>query len=243
MMKPGPLDRLIFFDLETGGDNPRIHPITEIGAVACCSESLRILDEFHQHILFDPKECDPRFYSKRKYHAKWWQSAKSPQEVAREFSQFLKDHCTFTVRRHDGSGCFQTTQLIAHSAEKHDGPFLKTWYDRLGMKLPAHPLILCSKQRAMFLFYEHKSLTPPGSYSLERLAEYFDTKTKPDHTALTDSKALHEVYQAITKHMLDITETQQLYLEALTERTGLSWNQLLNQALNSIVRQIKDIAA
>lgn len=95
----------------------------------------------------------------------------------------------------------------------------------------------------MFLFQEHKSLTPPGSYSLERLAEFFDVKTKPDHTALTDAKALREVYMAMTKHMLDVTETQQLYLEALTDRTGLSWTQLLNRAINSIVSEIKDIAA
>lgn len=242
-MKPGPIDRLIFFDVETGGGDPKLHPLTEIGAIACCSQSLRIVDEFHEHILFDPRDCDPRFYSDRKYHQEWWQSARDPQLVAREFALFLRDHSTFTATRNDGSGHFQTTQLIAHSAEQHDGPFITTWYERLGVKFPAHPLILCSKQRAMFLFYEHKSLTPPGNYTLERLADYFDVRTKPNHTALTDARALLEVYQAITKHMLDVTETQQLYLEALTERTGLSWTKLLNRAINSIVNEINDIAA
>lgn len=78
--------------------------------------------------------------------------------------------------------------------------------------------------------------------TLKRLAEYFDVPTKPDHSALTDAKSLLEVYQSMTKHMLDVTETQQLYIEALTERTGLSWNKILNRAINSIVSEVQDLA-
>jgi len=239
-LKRGPAERLVFYDLETGGSNPHRHPITEIGAIATCAKSLAILDEFHCRISFDPNECEPRFLSSKKYQD-WPTTALPPQEMARDFAGFLRNHATLSIKKRDGSGCFQAAELVAHNAERHDGPFLKAWFQRLGEYLPASPLQLCVKQRAMFLFREHRTLTHPGKFTLQRLADYFDISTKPNHSALVDARSLREVYQAINSHMHDITESQRLYLDVLVEQTGLTSQQLLNRAINNIVRQIRDL--
>ena len=63
------IDKLVFFDLETGGLDPKRHPITEIGAIAVFTESLQAIEELHYRVLFDPNECDPKALSINKYDA------------------------------------------------------------------------------------------------------------------------------------------------------------------------------
>ncbi|MAT72919.1 MAG: hypothetical protein CMJ58_25845 [Planctomycetaceae bacterium] len=234
--------RLVFFDLETGGLDPNRHPICEIGAVSVSASTGATLETFHMLVQFDPKEADPRSLSLKKYDpALWATAAMSPSLVAEYFAQFLRRHATCIRHRADGS-TYRVAKLAGHNAESFDGPFLRAWYGRLGKYLPAAMSVLDTKQRAMWLFEEQTQLPRPENLKLETLAKYFGVTTRPDHTALNDILATAQVYQAIRRQSVPVTESQQLYLEVLAERTGITELKLLNQAINSLVRDL-DLAA
>jgi DNA polymerase III epsilon subunit-like protein len=72
----------------------------------------------------------------------------------------------------------------------------------LGIFCPARYLVLCTKQRAMWLFDEDKSLTPPADFKLGTLCEYFGVKLREEeaHDAFHDVRATVELYRAMKVH-------------------------------------------
>jgi DNA polymerase III epsilon subunit-like protein len=56
---------------------------------------------------------------------------------------------------------------------------------------------LCTKQRALWLFAEDKSLTPPADYKLGTLCQYFGVPLSADdaHDALADVRATVGLYK------------------------------------------------
>ena len=196
-------ERLVFFDLETAGLDPEQHPIIQIAAIAVDSE-LSELESFEIKVRFDEAEADPESLSANHYSKKVWErEAVPPLVAARRFSKFLRRHATFDMVSKKGEP-FQIAQLVAHNGERFDGPFIHAWYRKLKLthpKLfcPARYMVLCTKQRALWLFDEDKGLTPPASYKLGTLCEYFGVRLKPEeaHDALNDVRATVELYRAM----------------------------------------------
>ncbi len=60
-------------------------------------------------------------------------------------------------------------------------------------------MVLCTKQRALWLFDEDKSLTPPANYKLGTLCEYFGVRLRQAdaHDAFHDVRATVELYRAM----------------------------------------------
>ena len=61
-------------------------------------------------------------------------------------------------------------------------------------------MVLCTKQRALWLFDEDKSLTPPADFKLGTLCEYFGVRLREDsdaHDAFYDVRATVELYRAM----------------------------------------------
>jgi DNA polymerase III epsilon subunit-like protein len=88
---------------------------------------------------------------------------------------------------------------VAHNAE-FDGPFLRSWFERLGLFFPGSYRVSCTMQRAMWLFHEDQSLTPPADFRLGTLCEYFGAVLRPSeaHDALADVRATVELYRRMT---------------------------------------------
>lgn len=59
--------------------------------------------------------------------------------------------------------------------------------------------MLCTKQRALWLFDEDKSLTPPSDFKLGTLCQYFGVRLKEHeaHEAMADVKAMFGLYRAM----------------------------------------------
>ena len=72
---------------------------------------------------------------------------------------------------------------------------------RLGMFLPASPRVLCTMQRAIWMFHEDKSLTPPRNFKLGTLCEYFGVSLPSEaaHDALNDVRATVALYRAMMR--------------------------------------------
>lgn len=196
-----PDERLIFVDLETGGLETW-RPIIQIAAIAVTS-SLRELEVFESKLIFDSRFADPKSLRKNSYSSeRWKREARPVREVATTFSDFLRRHATVDVFP-TGRGGYQVAQLVAHNAA-FDGPFLQAWFERMGQFFPGHFRVLCTVQRAVWLFHEEKKLTPPRDFKLGTLCEYFGIPLRPEdaHDALNDVRATVDLYRAMVDHQV-----------------------------------------
>jgi len=187
---------LVFFDVETGGLETW-RPIIQIAAIAIGSDGQE-LEEFEAKLRFDERIADPKALRKIHYSPERWnREARPPCIVAQAFAHLLMRHATID-QTSAGGRVFQVAQLVAHNAE-FDGPFLRAWYERMHLFLPASPRVLCTVQRAMWAFHEDKSLTPPADFRLGTLCQYFGIPLKEDeaHDALNDVRATVRLYRAI----------------------------------------------
>jgi len=68
--------------------------------------------------------------------------------------------------------------------------------------LPARYMALCTKQKALWLFEEDKSLTPPANFKLGTLCQYFGVRLTEDeaHDALFDVRATVALYREMPRN-------------------------------------------
>lgn len=193
-------ERLVFVDLETAGLDPATHPIIQIAAIAIDS-SLNELESIEFKIRFDESTADRKSLGKDRYSPTLWKrEALGPRVAAQKFARFLRRHASFDMQSKDGNP-YRVSQLVAHNAERFDGPFLHAWYRRQAVYCPARYMVLCTKQRALWLFDEDKQLTPPSDFKLGTLCEYFGVTLRPEnaHDALNDVRATVELYRAMRR--------------------------------------------
>ena len=86
--------KLVFFDIETGGIDPKRHPIIQLAAIAV-DERLAMLEAFEAKIQFDVRKAKAKSLRKNHYHpGVWSQEACEPLEAAHDFAAFLRRHAT-----------------------------------------------------------------------------------------------------------------------------------------------------
>jgi DNA polymerase III epsilon subunit-like protein len=192
-------ERLVFVDIEAAGLQTW-RPIIQIAAIAV-NNSFRELEVFEEKIRFDERQAVKRTLRKRHYNQKLWRAeARRDRDVAVDFGAFLGRHATVDVLNASGKP-FIVAQLVAHNAE-FDGPFLRAWFERLGLFFPGAYRVFCTMHRAMWLFHEDRSLTPPTDFKLGTLCKYFGVALRAEdaHDALADVRATVELYRAIRTH-------------------------------------------
>jgi DNA polymerase III epsilon subunit-like protein len=193
-------ERIVYVDIESGGLE-FTRPIIQIAAVSVDAR-LTELESIELKIRFDESAADPASLSRNKYDpAVWQREAIKPCAAAEKFAQFLSRHATFDMFSRDGKP-YCIAQLAGHNAERFDGPFLHAWYRRQKVFCPARYMTLCTKQKALWLFEEDRSLTPPRDFKLGTLCQYFGVRLRADeaHDALNDVRATVELYRAMRAH-------------------------------------------
>jgi len=189
-------ERLVFIDLETTGLEPW-RPVMQVAAVAV-ARNLAELETFEAKVQFPKAWADPAALRKVHYAtAVWRREAKPARQVAQDLAAFLTRHATVDMVSADGNP-YRVAQVVAHNAA-FDGAFLRRWFDRLGLFFPGHYRMLCTVQRAVWLFQEDLSLTPPDDFKLGTLCQYFGVRlTEAEaHDALNDVRATAELYRAM----------------------------------------------
>src|SRR5712692_11444528 len=94
--------KLICFDLETGGLNPKRHPIVQLAAIAV-DRHLEPVEAFEAKIRFDEREANRNSLRKNHYRRGLWaREAHEPEEVAKHFADFLRRHATVPMLSSDG---------------------------------------------------------------------------------------------------------------------------------------------
>lgn len=188
--------RLIFIDLETGGSDPKRHPIIQLAAIAV-DKRLEAVEAFEAKVRFNPKCANAYSLRKNSYHPGIWATeAREPKAVAKEFAQFLRRHATVPALSSKGER-YDVAQLVAHNAA-FDGPFLIEWYERLGIYLPAKRQLLCTLQLALWRFATSGE-RPPANYQLATLCAHFGVPfhAAKAHEALGDAAATVQLYRTL----------------------------------------------
>lgn len=201
--------RLIFIDLETGGGDPKRHPIIQLAAVAVDHHS-DVLEAFEAKLAFNPKCANAYSLRKNHYHPGIWATeAREPQIVAQDFAHFLRRHATVPTLSSKGDR-YEVAQLVAHNAS-FDGPFLEKWFERLKIFLPARRQILCTLQLDLwhFAFSDGKL---PANFQLATLCAHFGVPfhAATAHEALADAVANMRLYCTIaglTKSANDLVQS------------------------------------
>lgn len=188
--------RLVFFDLETGGPDPKRHPIIQVAAVAV-DHHLEVLEAFEAKILFNPRHANTYSLRKKHYHPGTWATeAREPRIVAQDFAQFLRRHASVPALSSSGDR-YEVSQLVAHNSA-FDEPFLAMWYERLDLFLPARRQVLCTLQLALWRFAISRE-KPPTNFQLATLCAHFGVPfhAAAAHEALADVIATVQLYRAI----------------------------------------------
>ena len=197
-------ERLVFADIESGGFFDVVagqvkvtSPIIQIAAIAI-DRDYREVETFEVKVWFNERDADRAALATNHYDREIWRKdGLSPQAAAKRFAAFLRRHAT--VDRISATGRpYRIAQLVAHNAERFDGPLIHAWFKMLGKFCPAAYSVFCTKQRAYWLFHEQKALTPPTDYKLTTLCEYFGIQLRDDeaHDALNDVRATVGLYRA-----------------------------------------------
>lgn len=195
---PVPDERLVFIDLETGGASPW-RPIMQVAAIAVDAH-LRELETIEMKLRFDRRKVRRNCLHKRHYSKIIWdREAISESDAGERFAAFLRRHATLDMLTADRRP-YQVAQLVAHHAE-FDAPFLAAWFARIRRFLPAHPRVLCTHQRALWMVHEDKTLTPPDDFQLRTLCQYFGVPLRAEdaHEALADVRATVALYRAMSR--------------------------------------------
>ncbi len=201
-------ERLVFFDLETGGLFDVVagrvkltKPITQIAAIAV-DRYYNECETFEIKIRFDEQQAEPVALAANHYDRKTWQrDAFEPEEAAKRFANFLRRHATIDCISKAGRP-YRIAQLVAHNAERFDGPLIHAWFKLLDQYCPAAYSVFCTKQKAFWLFHECQTMTPIANYKLITLCEYFGVQLRKEdaHDALNDVRAMAQLYRAMLAH-------------------------------------------
>ena len=189
---------LVFVDIETGGIE--LHrPIVQIAAIAV-DEHLEEKESFEVKIQFDEaRACSDALRRIHYRRADWKRDSMSEQKACWGFANFLRKYAAVEIHGRDWT-TFTVAQLVCHNAE-FDGPFLRKWFERLGVFMPASYRIFCTLQRAYWYFCEHPDSPPPDDFRLGTLCNYFGIPLgKHDaHEAQADVRATLQLYRVLAK--------------------------------------------
>ena len=180
-------DRIVFFDLETGGLDPLRHPIIQIAAVAV-DGAFREIDWMEAKLQFDPAKAEPDALEKNSFDAEAWAKVAIPPVRGMSLlSSFFRTHATQEKISPRGKP-YTVARLAGHNVERFDCPFLVQWYRAAGEFCPAacfEPLDTVSLARwASFV-----APTQPKDCKLGSLCEWLGIKHGNAHDALSDVRA------------------------------------------------------
>ena len=198
MAKSAMEQRLVFFDFETGGIDPKRHPIIQLAAVAV-DAGLEVLEAFEAKVIFDRNKANAHSLRKNHYHpGRWATEARDATVVAGDFADFLRRHATMPALSSQGKP-YHVAQLVAHNSA-FDGPFLATWFDKLDVYLSARRLVLCTMHLALWHFIGSGSKAP-ANFQLATLCNHFGIAfhAAAAHEALADGTATVGLFQALVR--------------------------------------------
>jgi len=127
-------DRIVFFDVETGGLDPQRHPIIQFAAIVI-DGSWEEIESLELKIKFDPQAADADALRINGYSEEAWRSAVSPAIAMGKICDLFRRHAT--LEKISAKGSMYTVARVAGHNARFDGEFLAAWFRRAGVFCPA----------------------------------------------------------------------------------------------------------
>lgn len=198
-------ERIVFFDLETGGTDPLRHPIIQVAMIAV-DGNWREIESAELKVHFDLATADPEALKINGWDSETWRSqACDPPAALAAVSTFFGRHATVEKISKRGRPYF-VARLAGHNAERFDAPFLVQWFKQADLFCPAacyEPLDTVSLARWASFVAPNK----PRDHKLGSLCAWLGIEHQDAHDALGDVRATVQVARA------------------LAERFGLGWKE------------------
>lgn len=176
---------MVFFDFETGGIKPE-SPNIQLAAIAV-DGNFNELESFETKIAFDISKADAKALELNHYTPEAWENAPTEAFVVHQFAQFLNRHKTLSMVSRTSGRPYKVARLAGHNAHSFDAPRLQDMFRRHNAFLPAHPIALCTLQRAMW--WANENCIFADSFRLEACCSLMGIELKKAHDALNDVRA------------------------------------------------------
>lgn len=187
----------VYFDLETGGLDRLKNPIIQIAAIAVGPDGAE-LETFHQRVLFEPLDCDPKALEINHYEPEIWKREGITADACEKLlTGFLRRHTAIEHKSKASGKPYRVARLAGHNAAAFDGPFLQHWYkSRSNTLLPADPRVLCTTQLAMWVSLATGER--PKSFRLVDCCLFWGVPLEGAHDALVDVRATAGLARVLT---------------------------------------------
>jgi DNA polymerase-3 subunit alpha (Gram-positive type) len=189
-------DRVVYFDLETGGLDPKIHPVIQFAG--CATEDFEIVEELEVKLTFDLALCEGDALDLNSYDLEVWEeSAFAPLTAVCMISAFLRRHATIDMVSKKGAP-WHACQLAGHNAASFDFPFLRELFRQQDEFLIGSFLVLDTMQLAMWRA-QIESDQRIKKFKLGTLCNFYGVEIGGAHDALADARATVELARNITE--------------------------------------------
>ncbi len=175
---------LAFVDIETTGLDPDKHEIIELGVVLVrqigdMGKDFEVIEEFEIKIKPEHIElADPQALKVNGYDASQWVFANTLTEAMKVFSEKTKDAI-----------------FVAHNMT-FDYSFIDKAFKQTGVENK----MFYAKLDTISMAYAKLHANPHiEKFRLQKLCEYFGVENERAHSALSDTRALFEVYKHLMK--------------------------------------------
>lgn len=187
-------ERIVFFDVETGGLDPLRHPIIQFAAVVL-DETWREVEALEMKIAFDISKAEPGALDVNHFDPDVWKRDAVHANGARDrVADLFRRNATFGKISTMGRP-YTVARLAAHNAP-FDCGFLTEWFKAAGMFCPAacyEPLDTLSLARWASLGVSQG----PENHKLESLCRWLGIEHGGAHDALADVRATVEVARVL----------------------------------------------
>lgn len=188
-------DRIVFFDLETGGLDPTKHPLVQFAAIAVDCKTFESLSGISLRIQFDPRTCDEEALAVIGWPDKQelWTHAKHPLDAIALICGFLDVHSTRKRVSKKTGRPFYVARAAGHNAARFDYDFLERWVKRIrpGTFLPMDVQVLDTVHLALWRGLGQD--LQPESFKLEALATFLEIPQSEFHDADNDVRTTVEL--------------------------------------------------
>lgn len=173
----------IFFDLETGGVEPK-HPTIQLAAVVIDDSTGAERATFERKIKFDDQAADPEALKLNHYSPEAWKDAIPDGSAAAQFAKFCEPYRSIEMVSKRTGVPYSVAKLAGHNALTFDLPRLRALFGASFFPFSYH--VKDTLQRALWYFDEHPEVARPMSLKLSVLCEHFGICVDGAHDALAD---------------------------------------------------------
>lgn len=192
-------ERIVFFDVETGGLDPQKHPVIQFAAVVV-DGLLQELESLELKILFNPAQAEAEALAVNHYDAEVWAREGVRESLALlQIAELMRRNAT-VAKVSKKNRPYDVARLCAHNA-RFDSEFIAAWFKREGLFLPAACYeSLCTLNLARWASLG--SATAPADHKLGSLCAWLGIELGAGaHDALADVRATVEVARVLTARM------------------------------------------